>query len=165
MANVRRSTHGRITPSFQTLKSASSVATHRARRASQKQGTRCEMELRSELNKLNIGFRANASDLPGNPDFVFDEARLIVFADGDFWHGRNLTARLARLEKGHNREYWVKKLLCNVARDRRTDRQLRHAGWSVMRVWEGDIKDDPMRTAGRIVRKLRKRIEELQEKR
>jgi DNA mismatch endonuclease (patch repair protein) len=99
--------------------------------------------------------------LPGCPDFVFDAARLIVFADGDFWHGRGLSARLARLKRGHNRDYWVKKLLCNVARDRRVNRQLRKAGWSVMRVWERDISKDAAQIAERIDRKLRNRYTEI----
>jgi len=89
---------------------------------------------------------------------VFDDARLVVFADGDFWHGRNLNARLARLKTGHNHGYWVKKLRCNVTRDRRVNRQLRAAGWSVMRVWEGEIQKDATRIAERIGRRLMKRV-------
>jgi hypothetical protein len=27
---------------------------------------------------------------------VFRRARVVVFADGDFWHGRDLTSRLAK---------------------------------------------------------------------
>jgi DNA mismatch endonuclease, patch repair protein len=164
MAKLRRSTHGRTTPSFKTLHSASDVATERARRASQKEGTRCEIQLKLKLQQLDISFRVNVSTLPGCPDFVFDEARLVVFADGDFWHGRNLPARLARLERGHNCEYWVKKLLCNVARDRRVNRQLRGIGWSVMRVWEGDIKRNPAQIALRIGRKIRRRTGKCEER-
>lgn len=159
MAKLGRSTHQRLTPSFLTSQSASAAATKRARGASQKEGTRCELQLQNELVKLEITFRANVPTLPGRPDLVFDEARLIVFADGDFWHGRELDARLTRLQRGHNRDYWLKKLLCNVARDRRVNRQLRKAGWSVMRVWEGDIKKNPARIADRIGRRLRKRTD------
>jgi DNA mismatch endonuclease (patch repair protein) len=157
MPTWRRSTEGRLTPSFSSLSAASASASRKASRASTKKGTRCELQLRSELRRLKVRFRTNATTLPGCPDFVFDDARLIVFADGDFWHGRALESRLARLNQGHNADYWLKKLLSNVARDRRVNRVLRDAGWSVMRVWEGDIKKDARGIAERVVRKIKRR--------
>ena len=54
-----------------------------------------------------------------------------MFCDGDFWHGRDLETRLARLASGHNAPYWVAKLRANVERDRRVTAQLELAGRSL----------------------------------
>lgn len=154
MAESRRSTRRRLTASFSDLKPASSKASKAASASSRKRGTRCELVLEQALVQLGLSFQLHVSALPGCPDFVFDEAHLVVFADGDFWHGRRLNERLARLKAGHNSDYWIRKIQSNVARDRRTAQRLRRAGWSVMRVWEGDINRDARAVAQRIARKL-----------
>jgi DNA mismatch endonuclease (patch repair protein) len=65
-----------------------------------------------------------------------------VFCDGDFWHGRNLAARLKKLGAGHNAPYWTAKIRKNAERDARHTRQLEADGWLVLRFWESDILDD-----------------------
>lgn len=74
---------------------------------------------------------------------VFSRARLAVFIDGDYWHGRDLEERTKKLEAGHNAEYWVAKIKGNVARDRRHDEMLRAQGWMVLRFWERDVLAAP----------------------
>src|SRR5688500_5453080 len=100
MAEPRHSTRRRTTVSFSDLKPASSRASKAASASSLKKGTRCELALEQALLQLGLSFQSHVSALPGCPDFVFDEARLVVFADGDFWHGRRLSERLARLKTG-----------------------------------------------------------------
>ena len=39
-------------------------------------------------------------------------------------------------------EYWRKKILRNVARDQENEYELRALGWTVLRIWESDIKRD-----------------------
>jgi DNA mismatch endonuclease (patch repair protein) len=73
-----------------------------------------------------------------------------VFCDGDFWHGRHWATRRLRLTTGHNAAYWVAKIESNMRRDRRTRRELRSAGWTVLRFWESDILRDPDRAASKI---------------
>lgn len=97
------------------------------------------------------------STLPGHPDIVLSRARVLVFCDGDFWHGRDLAAREARLAEGHNAAYWVQKIRGNVERDRRNNEALENAGWLVLRFWETDILRDPQRIADVIVTTVRKR--------
>jgi DNA mismatch endonuclease Vsr len=65
-----------------------------------------------------------------------------VFVDGDFWHGRNWPARKAKLAVGHNSDYWIRKIERNVERDKERNRELRSAGWRVLRVWESQINTD-----------------------
>lgn len=99
--------------------------------------------LRRELWRHGLRYRLAVANLPGRPDIVFVRERVAVFCDGDFWHGRNLEQRIARLQNGHNAGYWVAKVEANVARDRRQTGVLQAAGWRVLRLWETDILKDP----------------------
>lgn len=83
-----------------------------------------------------------------------------MFCDGDFWHGRDLEERLARLARGHNAPYWLAKIRRNVERDRRHDDRLRERGWIVLRFWEGDVRTHADHAAVKIrcaVRRRRRR--------
>lgn len=73
---------------------------------------------------------------------MFVGARVVVFCDGDFWHGRNIEQRIAKLSRGHNAGYWVAKVRRNFERDRANDAALETAGWTVLRYWESDIRAD-----------------------
>jgi DNA mismatch endonuclease (patch repair protein) len=75
-----------------------------------------------------------------------------IFCDGDFWHGRNLAARIKRLAKGHNAPYWTAKVLRNVERDRDQTHRLQDAGWLVCRFWETDILERVEQIAGEVER-------------
>jgi DNA mismatch endonuclease (patch repair protein) len=90
------------------------------------------------------------SELPGKPDIVMVRRRIVIFVDGDFWHGRRWSQRKIRLAKGSNSSYWLAKIESNILRDRTVRRRLHHAGWHVVRVWESDIRRDAAGVAGRI---------------
>lgn len=81
-------------------------------------------------------------------------ARLAVFCDGDFWHGRGLKKRLRALASGHNGSYWVSKILSNVRRDRANDRRLREMGWTPVRLWESEVREDPDRAVKKLLAKI-----------
>lgn len=34
-------------------------------------------------------YQKNVIRLPGKPDVVFPESKIVIFADGDFWHGKD----------------------------------------------------------------------------
>jgi DNA mismatch endonuclease, patch repair protein len=70
---------------------------------------------------------------------VFIRQRVVVFCDGDFWHGRDLESRLAKLARGNNRHYWIAKIQRNVERDRWQTKALEESGWIVLRYWETDV--------------------------
>lgn len=137
-----RSAVGRSSPSYRGLASASVRATRAASGSSRKRDTRCELALRHALWRSGLRYRVDVGRLPGRPDIVFVRARVAIFCDGDFWHGRDLDARLARLARGHNAPYWVSKIRTNVARDQKNDRALRADGWRVLRFWESEIAQD-----------------------
>jgi len=77
-----------------------------------------------------------------------------LFVDGCFWHGCPVHANMPK----NNRPFWEKKLLGNKERDKFVTRELRKMGWSVVRVWEHELKV-PVRVAGKIKRMISSREE------
>jgi DNA mismatch endonuclease (patch repair protein) len=140
----------RSAPTFKGLRSSSTKASATASASSRKRDTSCEIILRKELSRLGLRYRIATDSLPGKPDVVFVGPRVAVFCDGDFWHGRDLAARIKKLEAGHNAPYWVAKIRTNVERDGRQTRFLETAGWFVLRFWESDIQRDAAVIAARI---------------
>ena len=98
-------------------------------------GTGIEVVVREALASRGRTFRTNAPDVPGKPDIVFDDARVVVFVDGDFWHGYRFPQWQQDLP-----EFWRMKIAKNRERDRKTHRKLRRAGWRVVRLWQHQIK-------------------------
>ncbi|MHB1426766.1 MAG: hypothetical protein ACYC3I_26720 [Gemmataceae bacterium] len=49
--------------------------------------TSLEKVVSSALHKRGLRYRRCVTSLPGKPDFVFSKARIVVFVEGDFWHG------------------------------------------------------------------------------
>lgn len=133
-------------PSFRGLKPASEAAS-RSKRANRKKDSLHEILLRRELTKLGLRYRKYAGDLPGNPDLVFRTAKVVVFCDGDFWHGREWVRLGRNLLRRHNASYWIAKIARNRERDREVSRKLTKAGWHVVRIWETDILSDPQEAA------------------
>ena len=107
--------------------------------------TKPEMLLRKALWKKGLRYRVNCRLLPGKPDVVFTKAKIVVFCDGDYWHGHNWALRgLPSLESelaGYS-EYWRNKILGNIRRDMENTTKLEFDGWIVLRFWESDIKKD-----------------------
>lgn len=147
----RRTTH---TPSFDGLWPASE-ASSRAKRANRSEDMKHEVLLRSTLHKMGLRYRKTAKDLSGNPDIVFRSARVAVFCDGDFWHGRNWRRLHQKLAAGSNGDYWIEKIRVNKERDRRNTRRLESLGWHVVRVWESDVLSNPLGVAQQIARLVR----------
>lgn len=83
-------------------------------------------------------------------DIAFTKARLAVFVDGCFWHGCPEHGTLPRA----NAEWWIWKITRNRERDLDTDRLLREAGWSIVRVWE---HEDPGTAADLVAKAWRLR--------
>src|SRR5690606_13804324 len=88
-------------PSFKSYAPASAIASAAARAASKKSGTRCERVLGKVFERRSLSFDTDNTALPGKPDFVFENSKVVVFCDGDLWHGRRLEERLKKLNQGH----------------------------------------------------------------
>lgn len=107
--------------------------------------TRPELKLRRALWKEGLRYRVNYKKLPGKPDIVFTKWQVVVFCDGDFWHGHNWAIRgqssLQEELSGYS-QYWKNKILRNIERDEENNMALKALGWTVIRLWESDIKSD-----------------------
>lgn len=132
----------RPAPRFDRLRPASSAAAQ-VKRRNRAQGSAAELALRRALWALGLRYRLHAKNLPGKPDILFLRQRLVVFVDGDFWHGRHWDERRRRLSDGHNAAYWIAKIGYNIERDRHNNELLQAQGWHVIRLWEKDILRAP----------------------
>lgn len=106
------------------------------------------------LKKHRITGWRRGVKLPGHPDFVFPVEKVVVFIDGDFWHGNPQKFRLPK----SNLSYWEEKIRGNQRRDRRISRLLRANGWKVYRFWQSSLKDEDA-VVMRLRRGLRKTYE------
>ena len=90
-------------------------------------------------------YRVNYKKLPGKPDVVFTKYHIAIFCDGDFWHGHNWAIRgLTSLEEelaGYS-DFWRKKIEHNIERDVEVNTLLTEQGWTVIRLWESEIRSN-----------------------
>lgn len=106
-----------------------------------------ELELRKALYARGLrGWRCNYKRASGRPDIAWPARRVAVFVDGAFWHGHP-----SRHKPGRSGEYWDRKIEQNVARDRRVNRELGDSGWSVLRIWDFEIRKDLEGVVTRVV--------------
>jgi DNA mismatch endonuclease (patch repair protein) len=129
----------RISPSFEKF-GAATPESSRIKQRNRKKDTKAEVALRRALWKRGLRYRLHAKDLPGTPDIVFRTLRLVVFVDGDFWHGRDWDVRKEKLSRGANSIYWISKIAYNRERDRKNNAKLTRMDWLVVRFWETDLK-------------------------
>lgn len=121
------------------------AVTHKIMSAVKSKDTRPELKLRKALWKEGLRYRVNYKRLPGKPDIVFTKWKVAVFCDGDFWHGHNWAIRgLSSLQEelaGYS-QYWRDKIIRNIERDEENNKALKALGWTVIRIWESEIKND-----------------------
>lgn len=98
------------------------------------------MEVRKLVFSLGYRYRLHLKDLPGTPDIVFRNRRKVIFVHGCFWH-RHTNCRLARMPKS-KLEFWKPKLERNRERDIENMKKLEDLGWSILVVWECQIKHE-----------------------
>jgi len=113
--------------------------------------TDLERVVRSELHKRGLRFRKHVRGLPGKPDIVFVQARVVVFLDGDFWHGYRFPQWEKTLPK-----FWRNKIGETRKRDRRNFAKLRRMGWRVIRIWQHETERDLRGVVKEIVRAVKR---------
>jgi DNA mismatch endonuclease (patch repair protein) len=100
--------------------------------------TKSEKLLRKTLWGLGIRYRKNDPRLPGKPDIVIPRYKLVIFIDGEFWHGHDWESKKDKIKS--NRKFWVPKIERNMQRDRANNELLAKSGWQVFRFWDQEIK-------------------------
>ena len=100
--------------------------------------TKPEKKLRKVLWSLGLRYRKNLKKIYGTPDIVISKYKLVIFIDGEFWHGYNWEEKKDRIKS--NREFWIPKIERNMQRDRTNNHLLAQQGWKVFRFWDKEIK-------------------------
>ena len=100
--------------------------------------TKPELSLRQSLWRHGFRYRVNVKSLPGSPDIVLPKYRTAIFVHGCFWHGHK-DCKNAQTPKS-NTVFWKAKITRNQERDQEVWRQLEAKGWSVIIVWECQLK-------------------------
>ncbi len=98
--------------------------------------TKPELLVFAALKARKIYFAPHVKTLPGKPDIVFRRKKVAVFIDSDFWHGHLERHRAP----ASNTDYWQAKIARNRARDLAVTAELTAKGWTVLRLWEWDIR-------------------------
>jgi len=121
-------------------------------------GTVPELKVRKALHAHGLRYRLNRMDLPGRPDIVMAKHSAAVFVHGCFWHMHKCP--YGKPVPATNADFWLQKRVGNVARDRRSARALRAAGWRVYTIWECQTRNQELldRRIARLVNDLEKTL-------
>ena len=107
-----------------------------------------EVTLRSSLSKLGYKYRKNYGVY--DIDIAFPGKKLGVFVDGCYWHCCPIHGHIPK----SNSRYWLEKLRRNKTRDLKVNSTLKADGWTIIRLWEHDIKHNLNRSVSKITNRL-----------
>lgn len=97
-----------------------------------------ELTVRRILFRLGYRYRLHRKDLPGRPDIAFVGRKKAIFVHGCFWHSHDCPK--GRAPKSRI-DYWQAKRQATVDRDRRNIEKLNARGWTVLIVWQCELRD------------------------
>lgn len=105
--------------------------------------TKPELTVRKFLFSQGLRYRNNVKTLPGTPDIVLPRFKVAIFIHGCFWHGHS--CRQGHLPSS-NVDYWATKITQNRERDQRKINDLEQLGWTVIVIWQCEIRNKTMQT-------------------
>ena len=118
-------------------------------------GSKIEVMLMKELWARGLRYRKNVTGIIGKPDIVFIGKKVAVFCDSEFWHGFNWEEHKKDF-KSHQ-DFWIPKIERNIQRDKEVTEALQSEGWTVLRFWGNEIKNNTAKCADVIECELKKR--------
>lgn len=121
------------------MDSSVSPQRHKNMAAIKGRDTKPEMTVRRHLWRRGFRYRVNDKRLPGHPDIVLTSYHTVIFIHGCFWHAHE-GCRHFRIPKT-NQEFWTAKFQRNRERDIRDHEALKAMGWSILVVWECQLRD------------------------
>ena len=114
-----------------------------------KQNKTTELRLIEIFKEHKItGWRRNYK-VKGHPDFVFLDKKIAIFVDGCFWHGHDCR----NTHPSDNQDYWQKKRERNIRHDKEITALFESRGWTVIRIWECELKKKNETTLSNELRK------------
>ena len=111
---------------------------HRCMSRIRGKNTKPEILVRKGLHARGFRFRLQDRRLPGRPDIVLPKYGVAIMVNGCFWHGHK-GCRYATMPKS-NVEFWYAKIARNRHRDEVTTAHLEALGWTVITVWECELR-------------------------
>lgn len=114
--------------------------------------TKIEIQFRKELWKAGYRYRKNASGYFGKPDVLLKKYKTVIFVDSCFWHGCKKHYKLPATRK----KFWDEKINRNIKRDKEVGLHYRKIGWSIIRIWEHQLKGNREKTLKIIFELLKK---------
>jgi len=99
-----------------------------------------ELLLRHELWQRKLRYRKNVKTVFGKPDVAFIGKRIAIFVDSEFWHGFEWETKKEEIKS--NRDFWIPKIERNMQRDCEVTATLKREGWTVLRFWGNDVKQN-----------------------
>ena len=111
---------------------------HRCMSRIRGKNTKPEILVRKGLHARGFRFRLHNKKLPGSPDIVLPKYGVAIMVNGCFWHGHK-GCRYATMPKS-NVEFWDAKIARNRHRDEVTTAHLEALGWTVITVWECELR-------------------------
>lgn len=114
--------------------------------------TKPELTLRKALWSEGLRYRIN-SRLPGKPDICFLGLKVAIFVDGCFWH----KCPLHFVKPKTREDFWKKKISGNVERDKTNNQKLKELGWTVIRIWEHEIKEDLRGAVDKVIKVIKEK--------
>lgn len=105
-----------------------------------------------EVFKKNgiVGWRRNYQ-VKGHPDFIFPNKKIAIFVDGCFWHGHDCR----NTRPADNVEYWQRKRERNICHDMEITALFEKRGWTVIRIWECELKNKNLQILLQKIKPLR----------
>ena len=115
-----------------------SLQRHKCMSSIRGKNTKPEILVRKGLHARGFRFRLNNKKLPGSPDIVLPKYGVAIMVNGCFWHGHK-GCRYATKPKT-NIEFWEAKIARNRHRDEVTTAHLEALGWTVITIWECELR-------------------------
>lgn len=110
----------------------------RSMQGNKRANTKPEMIVRQKLREAGLpGYRLQWKKAPGTPDIAYPGRKVAIFVNGCFWH--RCPHCHPKVPK-RNTEFWEAKFKRNVERDAEVQRELEELGWTVIVIWECQLK-------------------------
>jgi DNA mismatch endonuclease (patch repair protein) len=106
--------------------------------------TKPEMLVRKFLHANGFRYRLHVKALPGKPDIVLPKYKTVIFVHGCFWHGHE-HCRYFVVPKTRA-DWWLNKIKGNIANDEKAIDALQKEGWTVITIWECELKPSKLET-------------------
>ena len=117
-----------------------SIQRSKIMRAIRSTNTKDEVRLAKALWHLGYRYRKNNRKVFGTPDLTFKKLKIAIFVDSEFFHGKDWESQKNRFKS--NQEFWQNKIERNMQRDIEVNKYLMEQGWTVMRFWSAEIKNN-----------------------